>query len=962
MSVHAPPPLAGRRAELQWFDDALDKVAAGNPRVIVLAGEAGVGKSRLMLDVVARSSADWVVGVGHCLEEGQHDLPYSPLAGILTAIARDDHGAELVAGLQASSPGLLPLDVPTATTQLDTTSGLTQLRFFDSLVKLFGELSAVQPVLLAIEDLHWADPATRAFVSYVARNVVSDPVALVLTVRTDELHRRHPLRTTLAELGRLPTVSRLDLDPLDTDDLGELLAALSGTPLPRAAVRRIAERSGGNPFYAEQLLALGGGRPDAQPTGGLADLLLQRVDRVSADSRRVLEVASLGGQRVEHRLLAAVTELPDDQLDDALREVTDARLLEPDPSGTGYQFQHALLAEAIAADLLPSDRRALHARYAAVLDPQASPATLARHLLGAGDKPGALSASLAAAATAVALGAPDDALAHWVRALDLWEHGTAAVHQYAGGRGAVALGAARAAQGAGDVNRARSFARLAIDAAEHPADRAEARLLLCALLSPDVTGDTTASLAEATAALAEAGGDAALAARATAATARAHYLGGAFAEAIAPAEQAAAAATRLGLDAVALTAQATALLARREQGDEATAGVTEAELVRRARECPDIDTGLWVLTCLAESSFRRDLAAGARLAGDAYAYAAANGARSSVQGVWARETLTLCRLLGGDWDAVESLASTDPLPVNDLTAGAVSLEAQVRIHRGDLRQARRLLGLAEQVAPDALSRAFVGIGWVSLHTAEERPVEAVEVGVDRLSKLPRTPAHEPIEASLVARAMGALADAHELGLAAPGADRLLAAADRLLAANGVTAGTWRTSSPLSLLAAHRSRLTESDPELWRTAVSQRAERPFDEALCRLFLAQALLSRGDLAGATPELVAAATTLRGLRAAVMLERVERVAGRARIRLDAGGRPSTDTRGAGERWSLTEREAQVLALLATGFTNRQIGESLFISARTAGVHVSNILSKLDADTRGEAVAIARQAGLLT
>lgn len=966
---HTTSPLVGRGAERQWFDDVLEKVAAGNPRVLVLAGEAGVGKSRLTADVVSRHGAGWIVGIGHCLEEGQHDLPYSPLAGVLSSIARHAYGAELVAELQAASPGLLPLEAPGVPARLDTTSGLTQLRFFDSLVKLFGDLAATAPVLLVVEDVHWADPATRAFVSYLARNVVSEPLAVVLTVRTDELHRKHPLRTTLAELGRLPTVARLDLDPLDSAELGDLLAELAGTPLPRAAVRRIAERSGGNPFYAEQLLALGGGRIDAQPTGGLGDLLLQRVDRVSPTTRRLLEVASLGGHRVEHQLLEAVAELTPDQLEDALREATDARLLEPDPTGAGYRFQHALLAEAIAADLLPSDRRGLHARYASVLDPQTAPATLARHRLGAGDRPGAMEASLAAAATASAAGALEDALGHWLRVLELWDAGTEAVRRHAGGRGGACLAAARAAQGIGDVNRARQLAREAIDVAADPTERAEARLVLCALLSPDVTGDLAASLAEAEAALADAAGNAVLTARALAAVARANYLGGDFVAAVAPADDAAAAGAELGLEATALAAHATALLARRELGAGQEPGDAETDLVQSAQSGVDVDTSLWVLTRLAEWSFRGDLQEGARLADTAYRYAAANGARSSVHGVWARETLTLCRLLNGDWDAVEQLARTDPLPVNDLTAGAVSIEAQVHVHRGDLALARRLLAQAQQVAPDTQSRAFIGIAWVGLLAAEDDPVAAVEAGVERLADLPRTPAHEPIEASLVARTLGALGDAHELGLTAPSADRLLLTADRLLAENAATL-PWRTSSPLTLLAAHRSRLTLSDPELWRVAIAQRSERPYDEAACRLFLAQALLEHGDLAAATPELQAAATTLRKLGAKVMLERVERVAGRARIRLGAAAtaprsadaREPADDRSAGERWALTERESQVLELVGRGFTNRQIGDSLFISSRTAGVHVSNILAKLEAGTRGEAVAIARRAGLLT
>src|SRR5690606_271660 len=143
-----------------------------------------------------------------------------------------------------------------------TPSGLSQLRLLDSLTKLFGELARSNPTLLVIEDVHWADPATRAFVSFLARNVVAEPLALLLTVRTDELHRQHPLRPLLAELARLPTVARLDLEPLGEDDLGEILARLAGAPLPLSVVHSIAERSGGNPFFAEQLLAVGGDQPD----------------------------------------------------------------------------------------------------------------------------------------------------------------------------------------------------------------------------------------------------------------------------------------------------------------------------------------------------------------------------------------------------------------------------------------------------------------------------------------------------------------------------------------------------------------------------------------------------------------------------------------------------------------------------------------------------------------------------
>ena len=211
----------------------------------------------------------WLTATGHCVEAGESGLPYAPLSGILAAIGASPLGAELLHDVASRSPGLLPL-VPNGTigvSSVDSTSGLSQLRLLDALVRMFNELSTHHPTLLIIEDLHWSDPSTRAFVSFLCRNLTPQRLGLVLTTRTDELHRKHPLRPLLGELTRLPVVKRIDLEPLSVDELGDLMAGLQGARPPRVAVRRIADRSGGNPFFAEQLLAVGADRSHVRRTG-----------------------------------------------------------------------------------------------------------------------------------------------------------------------------------------------------------------------------------------------------------------------------------------------------------------------------------------------------------------------------------------------------------------------------------------------------------------------------------------------------------------------------------------------------------------------------------------------------------------------------------------------------------------------------------------------------------------------
>jgi DNA-binding CsgD family transcriptional regulator len=948
--------LVGRVRERAWLEDALERIEAGQPRVLIVGGNAGIGKSRLVHDVIEHRAEGWLILTGHCVEAGETGLPYAPLSGILAAIAADPRGAELLADVASTSPGLLPLVVSESGRQpVDSTSGLSQLRLLDALVRLLTELGRHRPTVTVIEDVHWADPSTRAFVSFFSRNVPPHQrLGVVLTTRTDEMHRSHPLRPLLGELTRLPVVERIDLGPLSPDELGDLITAVQGSRPPRSAVQRIADRSGGNPFFAEQLLAVGADRNEVRAPADLADLLLHRVDRLTTEARYILEVASLAGQRVEHDVLIAVADRKEGELAAALQEAADAHLFEPEAGGTAYSFRHALLSEVLAAEILPAERRRLHARFAEVLDARASPEIVARHRLGAGDLEGAFAASLDAALEAQAIAAPSDELVRWERVLHLWPHADDGDRRRAGTSSAVALAAARAAVGSGQIGRAFELARRAIDEAGSAGERARARLTLVPLLT-QAQASAREDVEQATAVIEEAGSDVELVMEARYQLARAHLFGSRFADALPLAEAVVVDARRFGRDDIALGARATAYLARCDLGelDEEA----EDELIVAALHASDVETGLWVLTKLADLWWPVDAAKGEQIAAQAYDYAAGHGVRAGLRGVWARETLTLCRWLNGNWDALELLAENEPLAANDATTGALALEVEVDIARGRLALARRRLELARQMSTDPLSRSFVAVTMIDLCAAEGDVAGAVAVALEALDDLPPATGFVDMEVTVVARGIAALADAHDAGVDLPDGAALLAAAERAEGRQR-TAPTPRVSSrPLTYMRAQRSRLTRTDVGLWRAALAECERHRYEACERRTHLSQALLEAGDASSAATELGAAAETAGDLGAAVLMRRIASLAARARIPI-GDGNPIGDVQA---RWGLTEREHQVLRLVAEGYTNRQIGDELFISGKTASVHVSNILNKLGAGNRSEAAAIARRNGLL-
>ncbi len=462
-------PLIGRDEELARLTGVLDRARAGAAGAVLIAGDAGVGKTRVLDEVAGRAAGSGMtVLTGHCVDLGDVGLPYLPFTEILGVLADD----ERFAGALAAHPAVDRLLGAGSDAARDAGGWL---RLFEGIAGLLADLSDIAPLLLVLEDLHWADQSSRDLLRFLlSRGILQRPaggspthrLAVLASYRADDLHRRHPLRPLLAELVRLPAVERLELRPMADAEVARLVRALRTAPVPDGTVRRIVERAEGNAFYAEELLAASDLEAGGVPSG-LADVLLIRFEQLSDTAQQVLRTAAVAGRRVEYDLLRDAVRLPEDELESALREAVERQLLVPGHGDT-YSFRHALAREAVYADLLPGERSRQHGAFARLLasrgHPAESAAERAHHYRESHDLAEALAASLEAADHAQRVGAPAEELRHLETVLDLWSSVDPAARPSGEGIDSVALTlrASAAAAHAGDAHRAVSLTRSAL--------------------------------------------------------------------------------------------------------------------------------------------------------------------------------------------------------------------------------------------------------------------------------------------------------------------------------------------------------------------------------------------------------------------------------------------------------------------------------------------------------------------
>jgi DNA-binding CsgD family transcriptional regulator/tetratricopeptide (TPR) repeat protein len=1002
------PTFVGRTEELARLAEAGDRAAGGTPAAVLIGGEAGVGKTRLVGEVVAAARrAGATVLVGGCVEVGGEGLPFAPLVEALRGFVRDldePDLARIVPGQArpelarllpelAPPPGLhaageLELD------RLSTTPGpwTDQVRLFELLLGLLERLGADGPALLVVEDLHWADRSTRDLLAFLVRNLRHGRLLLVMTYRSDELHRRHPLRPFLAELDRGRRVERLELARFGPAEVAAQLAGIQGAPPPAGLAERIHARSGGNAFFVEELAATAAA--DGELPQSLRDTLLARIELLGEPAQQVLAVAAAAGSRVGHELLAEVAATDEAELLAGLREAVSAHVLLVDTGDGTYRFRHALVKEAVYAELLPGERTRLHARYAAALagrdgggDPGLA-AELAWHWYAAHDLDRALPAAVEAGKAAERAYGFAEAQAQFERALELWER-CGDVGERPGGldKAELLARAGEAASNAGAVDRAVALVRGAlgeVDKAKDPLLAAQLTERLAFHLR--IAGRPGAFEAYQEAVRLVPPEPTAARARVLAGLGQALMLRARFAESADVCTEAIAVARAAGapvVEAHAMNSLGTAIarlgetergLAYLEQSRRRSAGLGAAK--DEARACVNLSDLLDDLgrpeEAVAVATEGMEVTTAAGLRRTFGAFLAGNAAAS------------LYNL--GRWDEVAEVTDDYLEPGDDENLNTITLRQSRSLldaGRGDDEAAMAHVRAATRLSGDM----FIAVQYPPVLAAAEAEVaawqgrleEAAAAVAGGLAAL-QGPLQNLRSCVLLALGLRVEGDRVELATARHDHDTV---ADARLVADGLirwarsTLGGSELAWQRALLAtceAEWARVQgDLDPEGWLAVVDawEVAGYPYPLATARWRAAGALLARrGDRNLAADLLRQGHATAVALGARPLRRELERLARLARVDLrrdgpgttpgDDGGPPERPTPD-GAALGLTARELEVLALVAEGRSNRQVADALFISAKTASVHVSNILAKLGVAGRVEAAAVAHRLGLL-
>ena len=428
---------------------------------------------------MARAEGFGVI-VGGAIALGDSDLPYGPFTEAFRSLLADVGRERIIeaAGGRRRPPrpaGARPRRRAGLALVHSPDDGVdSRPRLFETVLDVLGRLALERPIVLVLEDLHWADPSSRALLTFLAGRLRDERLVLIGTYRSDELTRRHPLLPLLALLERLPSVERIDLSRLDRDEVQAQIAGILGTVPGARFVDDVLGRSDGNPFFVEELLTSSSRDRRGVVSPTLQEILLARLSGLAQETQRVLRIAAVIGRRAEHDLLASVADRAEPDLVDDLRDAVDQHVLVPveTDGGPAYDFRHALVREVAYEDLLPTERSALHALVAEALTTRGPAdwdgdarltAELAYHWHGAHDDRRAIGASVRAGRAAAAVFAHDEALEHFERAIRLWSRVADPEAETGTDLASLYDSAAAAASSAGSVRRAVELARSAVE-------------------------------------------------------------------------------------------------------------------------------------------------------------------------------------------------------------------------------------------------------------------------------------------------------------------------------------------------------------------------------------------------------------------------------------------------------------------------------------------------------------------
>jgi DNA-binding CsgD family transcriptional regulator/tetratricopeptide (TPR) repeat protein len=939
------PTLIGRTAELSRLDAALADAQSGSSVLLFISGDAGIGKSRLMETFAERArERDAIVFSGACLDLAEGAAPYAPFVAALRPLADELSGDEL-AHVLGEAPrelgALLPELCGRPPERRDRTD---RVRLYELALGLFRRMAALHPAVLILEDLHWIDPASADLLAMLGGNLRRAGLVIVGTYRSDEVPRDHPLHGTVLELERSGRAERVELSGLSVEEVTAQVTGILGTEPATRQTRSLFDRSDGNPFFVEELLAAG--PTSTELTASLRDVLLTRVERLAPATGQALRAVATIGRGADEDLIATVTGLSARELEAALQEAVAHRLLVV--TGDGYDVRHALLREALHTDLLPGQRNRLHLAVAEALSDRDVPAESARHWYAAGDRPRALGGFVAAAAAAQMTNAWAVALAHYERALRLWPYVADAETRCGLGHTELLWRAAEVAMAEGETDRAQELTEAAmaeLDTEAEPLRAAGLRILLGRIHW--VAGDVMAACRSYDEAVALLPAEASTRERAQVRALQGHafMLQSRFTDAVECCREAVAVAVALGAHDLEGHARNTLGVCLTMLGESASGLAELAGALRIAKSRDDT----WELGRTYVNYSDALLWAGHWAEAAEVGMEGVNVCRSLGYG---RTTCmcaagnTLAALLRlGRWPDADRLVDE----VNDIEAppgqrwGVTLAMTELELRRGRLDDARRHLSSVEGPAArsdgkELISSFRVCAAWLANSEGRyEEAREHVRVGLDLI----RGSEYTRIGPQLCS--IGLCAEAALNG--DPG--------ELLKECREYLSGMIECPEPEAYglhAEAEATRITTPDPCAWQDARAawDRLGEPYHAAYCRFREAEALLAvKGSRDEAGDLLRAAHETVVSLGADTLRRKIEDLSRRGRLDLVRSGETVP---------GLTAREGEILALLSDGRTNRQIAETLFISERTVGVHVSRILHKLGVPNRGAAAHLFR------
>ena len=957
--------LIGRGSQVATLRQALADAATGASRIVLITGDAGIGKTRLVREAVAAArEAGALAASGGCVQLGEVSIAFAPIVEALRELQEQLGEAAFD---ELLGPGRAPVRaLLTGDADPDGVAGV----LLEHVLGFLTRVGARRPLLVVLEDLHWADASTRDLVTYLGRNLRSGAVTLLLTLRADELHRRHPMRPVLAGLEREQRVDRLHLDGLDRDELARLLPEIGVSDPAHTLIDDLHARTAGNPFYVEELVAagrLGGGLPDT-----LAEVILARIDSLPEDVRWLLRAAAVVDDTVDDDVLAAVVAQPVEDVTAALRRAVEEQVLVLD-SGT-CRFRHALVREALYDDLLPGERTRLHLATAAVLEraehlpPQTRWALVAYHWDAGRDAGRAYTASVRAGLEAEKVHAYADAAEQYDRALSLRDQVAAAgdaSHELAGLTLAdLLLRASDVVQASSRSSRALVLAEAAL--AELGAD-APPEQRAAVLERIGLTNWTLHHGAQAVAAYEQA---VALVADRPASRSKAHALASLgrslmvralYRQAEPVIREAIAVAQEVG--ALDVEGHARCSLAPCLHGVGQIAAAT-AELERAMQLCRaggSTDDVCRVWTNMSHGAYQSSRYADVdRIRREGLDYVAAAG-RAHHHGEAIAGNVIAALHAQGRWAEAQAVHDDPRIPTGDPYQELRWLP--VLLDSGRLDEARAAVQTALEGTVDADDVQFGALSLLSaarLRVLDGEWDDARRLVADALPLIERSDEHFYLAK---AYRLGVAVEAERVAANGPDpkavevADdlltRLQAARHALLGRGVVLLPEARAEFATAEVQAARVRQADTAAQ-WGELVAawDALGQPVRAAAARLRQADALLrEHGPRAEIAELLRTARASADEAGAAPLVRDLDRLARRGRLELDPEAQRPLD---------VTPRELDVLRLLAQGRTNRQIGETLFISEKTASVHVTNLLRKLGVSSRVEAAALAQRTGV--